>query len=453
VVQTKKEQVRAHNYVARRLSRAVLTGAPDGFDEPMRRTSIGTVVGMALAVVIALGFLVYGLIRPAGGPALNSGTTVVVEKETGTRYLVDNGTLRPVSNLASAMLALGGPDLVIQQLTAERTGTLPRGPGLGIPGAPDDVPRADRLAQSGWSACTDAGTSVTGTAPRLRLGFGGPPATPLDERSGLLVDSADGSAYLVTAGRRHPFASPEARAALGYADREPLRVPDAWLAGLAPGRALTTLDVTAVGEPGANVGGRQLPVGTILQVSSPTAEPQNFLVQRDALVTLTEVEQLELLANPQVARVNAAAGGPTRVALDAVVGAVRRPNGNTSDWPSRPPRPVETSGKQVCVVADGAGTTGVEVRPAAEPRPDEPPVSVTLPPGSAALVEPVDPVGGGTNQVSLVDDLGRRYGIADADALAALGLDAVRPVPVPSGLLAVIPAGPVLSTAAAGGAG
>ncbi len=455
-MQTKKEQVRAHTYVGRRLARAILTGDPDGYEQPMRRTSIGTIIGIVLAVIIVLGFLVFGLIRPGDGPVLSADTTVVVEENTGTRFLVVDGTLRPVPNLASAMLALGGPTLKIQELSSERTAALPRGPALGISGAPDDVPPAEGLADSTWSACVTQTSSVTGLPPTLGIAFGvgsggEPSPIQLDDAAGLLVSGASGASYLVAGGRRYPFASETARNALGYVDQVPLRVPDAWLASLAPGRPLATLTVDGLGEPGPPVAGTPTQVGQILEATSLTSEPQYYLVERDAIVTLTQVEERELMANPEVAALNTELGGPLGVSVETVGDAERRPFSESAGWPETTPAPVDPDGAQVCVVGGSSSIPWVGLQDQAEdPDPTaDPPggVEVSVAPGSAALVEPVDGVGAGSGQVSLVDDLGRLYDIADGDTLAALGLDQAERTPIPSGLLAVIPRGPVLSIA------
>jgi hypothetical protein len=76
-------------------------------------------------------------------------------------------------------------------------------------------------------------------------------------------------------------------------------------------------------------------------------------------------------------------------------------------------------------------------------------VLVAVPPGSGVLARTVDVGGGNAGLLSLIDDRGRRYPIADADALKALGLTAAPQLAVPDGLLRVIDTGPQLAVDAA----
>jgi hypothetical protein len=50
----------------------------------------------------------------------------------------------------------------------------------------------------------------------------------------------------------------------------------------------------------------------------------------------------------------------------------------------------------------------------------------------------------------LVTDVGLRYPLADADTIQRLGYAGVAPVRLPARLVALLPAGPVLDSAAAG---
>ena len=67
------------------------------------------VVGLAtLAIVIVGVFGIWGVLRPGGARGLDQGGTVIIEKETGTKYVYDTNSrkLLPVANYASALLAL-----------------------------------------------------------------------------------------------------------------------------------------------------------------------------------------------------------------------------------------------------------------------------------------------------------------------------------------------------------
>ena len=74
------------------------------------------------------------LIRPGGATSWKDGNAVIVEKETGTRYIFRDGQLHPVINYASALLALGTSARTLQVSRNSLTGT-PRGTQIGIASA------------------------------------------------------------------------------------------------------------------------------------------------------------------------------------------------------------------------------------------------------------------------------------------------------------------------------
>lgn len=447
-MQSNKEHVRAHAFVSRRMVAAVVEGRPDGWQRPLGRTSTGALMGFALATVLVLGFLVFGLIKPGSGPGLREKTTVVVEKETGTRYLVDGGVLRPVTNLASALLA-AGPALVVQTLPRRRTAQLPRGNPVGIVGAPDDVPTAAGVVASWWSECVpvpdtpDDAPSGPGT---LSFGVGAPPV-PVPDATALLVRGPDGDVHLVIDGVRHALDSIPARTALGYASTVPVQVPRPWLAALPPGRAFEPVDVGAAGRPGPVLAGRRTSVGQVLVVRTPLGAPQYHAVTTGGVVTLTEVEARLVLANPVLAKINPG-GDPLLVEPAVVAGATRGTWARTQGWPAQVPRPADVTGRDLCVAAGPLGHPWVGTAPAGTARIDGTSPVVRVPAASGVVVEAGAPGGSSSGALSLVDDLGRRYDIADADTLAALGLASAERLRVPAGLLAAVPAGPALDVAA-----
>ncbi|TDB70285.1 type VII secretion protein EccB, partial [Micromonospora sp. KC723] len=74
---------------------------------------------------------------------------------------------------------------------------------------------------------------------------------------------------------------------------------------------------------------------------------------------------------------------------------------------------------------------------------------VLVEPGRGAVVESVAAPGATGGAVSVVTDLGRRYVLAEAEVLRMLGYRDVRPVRLPAGLVALVPAGSPLDPAAA----
>ena len=74
---------------------------------------------------------------------------------------------------------------------------------------------------------------------------------------------------------------------------------------------------------------------------------------------------------------------------------------------------------------------------------------VVVQPGRGAVVEAAAAPGATGGGVSVVTDLGRRSAVGGADVLAMLGYGKVKPVRMPAGVVALIPAGRALDPEAA----
>lgn len=161
---TRKELVEASSFGRRRLVTAFVSGAPGGREAEPARPGRSIVGGAVLAVLVAAGVAVAGVLTP-GAPDDWMRRGLVVSKDTGAAYVIvgDDPELRPVVNATSARLILDGdaePTLVEQDAIDER----PIGDDIGIVGAPASLPAPDRLVDSGWTACTAAGAGI-----RLRI--------------------------------------------------------------------------------------------------------------------------------------------------------------------------------------------------------------------------------------------------------------------------------------------
>ncbi|GAA0917833.1 hypothetical protein GCM10009558_028250 [Virgisporangium aurantiacum] len=105
---------------------------------PGRRAGLALLAGVLAAALGLAGFAVWGLLQPGGSTKWRSGTAVIVEKESGAKFVYLDGVLHPVVNYASALLIVGAARTIA--VARRSLAGAARGPLLGIPGAPHAVP-------------------------------------------------------------------------------------------------------------------------------------------------------------------------------------------------------------------------------------------------------------------------------------------------------------------------
>lgn len=210
----------AHRHLAARLSSALVTGHRWQTDSPERRLRFGLMAGalVTAAVLAALSLGVAGRATTTAAPWWHEGA-FLAERETGARYVVLDGRLRPVPNHASALLVLGRSDASPQ--VVPRAELPVPGPALGIPGAPDRLPPPDRLLTRSEVDSVGASGIPAGRGALVRSG-----------RTYHLVTD-DGTAFPLMRG-----AGGDALIALGYAGTTPVEVEARWLAPFVAGPAL-----------------------------------------------------------------------------------------------------------------------------------------------------------------------------------------------------------------------
>ncbi|GAB4060703.1 type VII secretion protein EccB [Catellatospora paridis] len=466
-MQTKRDQLQAHNFVVGRLRSALLTGEPDALETPTRRFSVGAFAGLIIGALIVAGCGAYGFFFPGGSTSWREPGTIVVEKETGTAYVYDStaGVLRPVRNRASALL-LTGPDSVVRSVSVKSLEGVPHGLPVGITGAPDSLPATARLSRDPWLVCATSAPEVTGQSrPTVLLAIGAPAdvaATPVDRA--MLVAIPDGTRYLIWGNRRMRVADPAASVALALDGVRPTPVADTWLNGFPAGPDLAPPPVADVGAAGPPVDGKPTRIGQVLRVSGADDDSAGFrLVLADGLASLTPTMAELILADP---RSRAAYDGSPRAVPVSSAGVVSapvaaRPIGD-GGLPARPPLlldPNELGDQVPCARATfGADaslalvTARVGHLRAATPPPgavdQRSATLVAVAAGAGVLVRPETAPGRPGSARWLITDVGVRYPLSDA-AVPALGYGGVVAVDVPATLLALVPSGPVLDPVAA----
>jgi drug/metabolite transporter (DMT)-like permease len=104
---SKRDQLHAYQFLVQRTVSALVTRETDPEQPPFRRPGTAAFAGIGIALVALAAVGVYGLINPGGNDSWRDGRSVIVEKETGTRYVYLNQRLHPVENYTSALLAIG----------------------------------------------------------------------------------------------------------------------------------------------------------------------------------------------------------------------------------------------------------------------------------------------------------------------------------------------------------
>ncbi|MGM1060384.1 type VII secretion protein EccB [Saccharothrix sp. Mg75] len=444
-MQTQRDHLHAYQTMVGRMSSALLLGDTSQGEPPAQRALFGLVMGTVLALLIAVGFGVYGLIKPGGSQAWKQPDAILVEEETGATYVHRNGLLVPVLNQASALL-MTGAGAHVETIKRASLADLDRGPEVGIVGAPEAVPDKGALVTGPWLLCLAA----QGGGMGLDLVPGAQTATVGDDRH-LWVAAPDGRQYAVWAGRKHGLADDTAPVALGLGAGPPVTAPEAWLDALPDGPELGAAVIPDDGEVGPRVGAAPRRVGDLFEQDT-AAGVQPFVLRVDGLAPLSRTEYALLQAKH--------GRNATRLDTAALAGA---PRSADTSLTSRLPDLVTTKPlvdrdgpeRAVCLRQQpvGTGVSSSLVTADPEHRPDHATGSTAatrLKPASGVLAAAVPVAEGRKPDRFLITDQGVKYPVPDDDSVTALGFGGVTPVPVDAAVLDAVPEGPVLARNAVG---
>ena len=432
-------------FLIRRTMHALVRGDARMIDDPLRAQSVSFAAGCIVTVLAAVVSAVLALVRP--GDTL-SDAPILLARNSGALHVRIGDTVHPVLNLASARLIVQNPaDPVLVDDAA--IDAAPRGPLVGIPGAPARIHPPLSADEITWALCEDLASESTtliagrsGLAP-LRPGR----AVPVAARGAVTT-------YLLFDGRKAQVDLREGAVvrALRLEDVTPVPVSPTLLDSVpeAPAvRAPVIPDVGAPGPPAVN----GLPVGSVVRVSR--AVPDDSARGEEFFVVLTGglqrvdrvVADLIRFTYPQPD------GEPPLLAADVIAGV---PHVETVAIPAVP-HGLSQRTRVLCAAWDPRGNRsallfGEAVRGAtlelaqsdsAGPNID----NIGVPAGRSVLVEATG-LAGGRGPLYLLTDRGVLHGIQDADAARHLGLTGPA-VPAPWAMLAMLPRGPELSSAAA----
>ena len=325
---TTKSQVQAYRFVLRRMQSALVRKDAVMLHDPMRTHSRATIVGICLAALGLLGFLIWGILSPQ--PTVPSKDGIVIGKPSGQVYvLLTKPTKRliPVFNLASARLLLysqsiGDEDSQVSQGVGgpgtggntqvyaptvvddnELRDQIPRSRKVGIADGPDLLPSSDQRIDSQWTVCDQyqldpdlndparddkvETTVIAGVADR------GPELRPNES---LLVRAENDDVYLVyrtpgsanlpntnTVRAKVDLKDPVIVAALQVQDDQIRDITTGLLNAIPEKAALTPPKIDGAGDPPDGRAPKDLQVGSVFSVRPAGQSPVFYVVQRDGI--------------------------------------------------------------------------------------------------------------------------------------------------------------------------
>ncbi|CAM3193897.1 type VII secretion protein EccB [Stackebrandtia soli] len=440
-MRTKREQVQAHRFVIRRIVSAMVGGEPETLDLPMRRLSIAAAAGTAITLLVFAGFWVVGLMFPGGADSWKTDGAIVIEEETGARFVYWDGQLHPVLNYASALLIAAEGDGDVHLVHQSSLADTPRGRMLGIPDAPDALPESDRFTSTPWQTCSAPDAfNPTERDSHVLIGSEMEPGTKLGSMS-LLLES-DGRHYLAIGDTKYRVPSDNSLPALGTNAEQAVDVDSVLVNSLRTGPDLV-VKIPKKGEPGRELAGETYEIGSVFSNNG-----KFYVLVDDGLAPIGELAA-ELI-------------GTARVELPtAVVGQNQsKTTIEPEDFPKKRPTVVEgidSRDTAICSVFDDGvlelmthspipKSLALNAQPAPVGEKDEIATAdhVSLPGGFAALIRAEVSPGAAGGTIYLITDQGWKYGMS-TETIEAFGYQKVKPTTVPSSMLALLPTGPVLS--------
>jgi type VII secretion protein EccB len=458
---SRQNQLHSYQFAVQRTVSALVTREPDPAQPPFRRIVGSVFASLMLAILALAGVGIYGLIVQGGNTTWRTDGAVVVERESGAKYVYLEGKLHPVLNFASALLIARSSDPRTVSVSRKSLTGAARGTPLGIPGAPDSLAATNRLLGAPWTVCSGLVRQPNGALQAESvLSVGARPARsrPLGEREAVLARGGDGE-FLIWNSRKYHIAAADVRIvhdALEAADSQVALAAPALVNTLPAGADLGRIAVPGTG-PSAVAG---FAIGDVAVVVSPGEPVRTYVALADGLAPITQLQANLLTGDRHTAREQTLAwfaGQPrSRSGLPAATGAMALPD--------RPPvlvRPPDEQRALCAVFTDASGVPEILVD-AAPPATAQAAVTaaqsptatvladrIVVPPGRGAVVEAVASADATAGTLCLVTDLGVSFPVPQREVLDMLGYRGVRPLRVPAAIVALLPQGLALDPDAA----
>ncbi|WP_026316282.1 type VII secretion protein EccB [Actinokineospora enzanensis] len=503
---TTKSQVQAYRFVLRRMQSALVRKDAVMLHDPMRTHSRATVVGVCVAAVGMIGFLVYGLLSPA--PTLPDKSGIIIAEPSGSVYVLLTDTERgkvlvPTFNLASArllMVARSNPQG--QQAGSQTNGgggtaapaeaqiipdsklvDIPRDRLTGIQDGPQLLPDGSQRISNDWAVCDEyqLDTSLINSASQNKIEttvLGGVKdlGPELADTEALLVQAPTKKTYLVyrtpataniknanTVRAEVKMSNSNMRSALNLKDDAIRQITVGLLNAIPEAPELAPPAIDGQGGP-SQVDINGLPVGSVMRVER-AGGVDYYVLLRDG------VQQIKK-TTADLIRFTATAGGAdiTKVSPDKIPAALVRGRIDDSSFPEVVPEALSPVNYPVAclgwsVVGEGRDAdqhtevhVGKQLRVplTSSGRPASIPISSPsadgerldhfyLPPGRAAVVRgATSKQDFATGPIYLISDRGVKFGVPDQRTAQALGL--AQQVPAPDAIVRLLPNGASLNT-------
>ncbi|WP_433245275.1 type VII secretion protein EccB [Actinomadura nitritigenes] len=446
-MQTRKDLYQAHRLMTQRVALALLQGRPSAAESPLRRTGVGTLCGVMVAVLVAAGFGITGLIFKGGARNLERPGVLIIEKETGATYAYSrqDRKLVPFLNYASARLAMPTSDIQRKAVSSKSLAKYPRDPLTGIQGAPESLPAPGKPSHTSWSLCSRTTAPSGGSTVSLVGGrdIGG---RPLTDAQGVVVRGGSQD-WLIWRNSRMRITP---KAARGLSAEQPVPVDERWLNGLPQGPDYAAPSIPEEGHEFPGPGNTSAPAGQIFHVAAIAGTPERWYVQvPDGLASISATQARLLLDS-------LAAGPPRDITPAQAASRPSQTNLYDRSLPDTPPRIVAYDPQQpLCTVYRKASHLSTDARftiggslPAVSGQTSSGLDQVVLPGGgtfAGTLSGPGQPL----QTFSLLTDQGLRYPIPTAGDIAKLGYGTKDATPIPANLLQLFKEGPTLTSSAA----
>jgi hypothetical protein len=426
-VASRRELIESEDFQRRRGVAALVRGDDLAVEDVARRPNAALLVGLVVVVLVAAASAATAFLTDRAPDGWRDEGTVVLDRETGARYLATEGLLRPAPTLTAALLAGGRRDEPVLVPHA-RVLTVPVGAALPDDGSPQLPPALGGPVP--LAACV---TGPDRGAPDQLAVYAGPVVGSATGFTGFLARASGTTETVLVAGGRSHLVDPQVLPSLGWSPGQVREVPGPWLGLLPRAGALT-----------------------------PRAAPGTVVATTDGARYVLDRGRARLVADETTARLLPA---PARTVVpDEVLRLPAGPVVGIADVPSAPPVvPAREDAAVPCVTRGGDGPAlevfGALTAPALPAGPERllaggaRPVRVTwhVPPGGGALLAPPEfdaarrPPGREVDEGMVLVDAGLGFPVGDDEALRALGYAREQVLPIGRPWFALLAAGPRLA--------